>query len=961
MRISIFWVTVGLTIGAVFPGLGALVPWDFTGPLNAPDGLPDILWHRSLTSEVYVWEMNNATDGGANNPDYPPQDHPTILGYANHANTLPPASNSSWKIIGTGDFDGNGTLDILWQLQNATLGVWYMNGPSFQSAVTISGGSLPGRGWYAVGCGDFGQAPNGTPVPTPDTKPDIVWVNIVTGQKAIWLMDGVTFKASVMIDPGNAYSAWQIVAVADFGASPTSITPDNNPDLLLENETTGSLAVWYMSGYNPSATQPTPVVILDASTPQNPLPAFTLFPDLDNRVVAVGDWVRSDPMLDIMVREVVDGRITYLQLQANNNTLNYVKERSPVVASPSTPTIWDPDWRANRQVYWPGVFPYSTKLTRVNQPVLKATSSATGITLSAIFNIPAGHTYTYSYIRRLVGNNNSWTQLTTCSTATCFDGTAAPNTEFIYRVQAFDQGFGVPGIPETAALWSPSPTTIGTTLIHNRGKVLVIVEDSLMTQTGPSFVAFQQKVLDFQKDLAGDGWEVVIKTDAPRHVDTWGATDTAGVTTVKNWINSASTGAKAVILLGHVVIPYSGSYTPLPSLVCASDGHTDHATAWTADMYYGDVNATWSVWTSPASQAGQFAVDFAPSPIELAVGRIDFARLTAFGLSDPIPALAEAKEADLLVKYLTKDHNYRVNTLGSPFPLPQKGVSYISWGLGGSRDQLIWDSTLDCKRIITDLFGNWAANGGRLLVGEPLRNGSPYRSSTGPLPYLFAFAGGDGGNDQIYNQRSWDLRVRTDPELKNTTNGPGAAFWFLRGSYFSDFNLGPNINSGANPNNLPRSILATGDYSLVVIPASGGWSVPWNLAEMNWGRTIGDAFLTSLNDDFIQANRWRCILGDPTLRLSTVLPPTLTTAVVTSSTTAALTFSGGETTSYYIYRSANQYGPFNLITPVTGAQVAYSVPYNASAPWYMVRCGKLVNLSSIDYTSLSQGDIKQAQ
>jgi len=56
----------------------------------------------------------------------------------------------SWHAIGTGDFNGDGHSDILWQNTSGQAAIWEMNGTS-----QIPGGSQlvspnPGTSWHAV-------------------------------------------------------------------------------------------------------------------------------------------------------------------------------------------------------------------------------------------------------------------------------------------------------------------------------------------------------------------------------------------------------------------------------------------------------------------------------------------------------------------------------------------------------------------------------------------------------------------------------------------------------------------------------------------------------------------------------------------------------------------------------------------------------------------------------------------
>ena len=50
------------------------------------------------------------------------------------------------------------------------------------------------------------------------------------------------------------------------------------------------------------------------------------------------------------------------------------------------------------------------------------------------------------------------------------------------------------------------------------------------------------------------------------------------------------------------------------------------------------------------------------------------------------------------------------------------------------------------KQVTSDIYHGWSS---KLFVGKPLRYASPYRSSTGPAPYRFAFAAGNGQDDGI--------------------------------------------------------------------------------------------------------------------------------------------------------------------------------------------------------------------
>jgi len=55
---------------------------------------------------------------------------------------------SDWHIAGTGDFDGNGHTDILWQNDNGTIGIWD-NGQSASGHVVANAGVVTSD-WHIV-------------------------------------------------------------------------------------------------------------------------------------------------------------------------------------------------------------------------------------------------------------------------------------------------------------------------------------------------------------------------------------------------------------------------------------------------------------------------------------------------------------------------------------------------------------------------------------------------------------------------------------------------------------------------------------------------------------------------------------------------------------------------------------------------------------------------------------------
>jgi hypothetical protein len=98
--------------------------------------------------------------------------------------------DTQWKIAGTGDFDRDGDLDILWRYYGTGdyqgLNVlWYMNGTAFESETVFS--QISDTSWEIAGTGDFNN----------DGYVDILWryygTGAYQGMNDIWYMNGTTF------------------------------------------------------------------------------------------------------------------------------------------------------------------------------------------------------------------------------------------------------------------------------------------------------------------------------------------------------------------------------------------------------------------------------------------------------------------------------------------------------------------------------------------------------------------------------------------------------------------------------------------------------------------------------------------------------------------------------------------------------------------------------------------------
>lgn len=411
--------------------------------------------------------------------------------------------------------------------------------------------------------------------------------------------------------------------------------------------------------------------------------------------------------------------------------------------------------------------------------------------------------------------------------------------------------------------------------VEHRGRVLLLVDSSVSTPLA-------SELATYANDLAREGWTVVRRDVARMNVapdDLTTAARTARIaelaavrSEVLGFYGADTTNSRSVVLIGHVPVAYSGKIMP--------DGHSDHQGAWPTDMYYADINGSWTDtaqnWAAGGRLNnvpgdGKLDQNSAPSRLELEVGRIDFAGLPS----------QQKSEVELLRQYLVRNHAYR-NGL-APF------------------DQLRREVLIDDNfgYFNGEAFAAVGWNFGSTVVGRSNARAGKWFAELNSAPVLFAYGCGGGGYTGAAGVgNSGDFATRTS---RSVFNG-------LFGSYFGDWNVG----DGFLRSSLGGPSESTGLAAFWVNRPN------WDFSGTSLGATIGSTLRYS-SDRSIH----RAVLGDPTLRVQH--RPAVTGLQATPSADGLqLTWNAlglGEI-GYHVYRTTTG----GVTTRLTGQAISAATP-----------------------------------
>ena len=200
---------------------------DFNG-----DGYPDIVWQDAVSGASQIWFMTGpqgttllqASTFSGPNPwlivaanDFNQDGHPDLVwqdpasGLAQiwylggpQGITLTGAANltlrNPWSIVGSGDFNGDGHPDLLWQDPvSGTVQIWYLTGALGNEL--LSAVNLTANRWDAVAVADFNQ----------DGHPDLIWQDPASGASQIWFLGGAQGTTQLGTASLSGPNSWHIV------------------------------------------------------------------------------------------------------------------------------------------------------------------------------------------------------------------------------------------------------------------------------------------------------------------------------------------------------------------------------------------------------------------------------------------------------------------------------------------------------------------------------------------------------------------------------------------------------------------------------------------------------------------------------------------------------------------------------------------------------------------------------
>ena len=208
---------------------GCSQSWKVIGTLDLNhDGIGDVLLHNAATGELQAWLLNSFD---------------AVIGTQTLSRRCGTSDGCSqtWKPVGVGDFNHDGTSDILWHNdKTGALQAWLLDGASGVTG-TLNLSKVCGAGcwpeWQIIAIGDFNS----------DGIDDLFWYDTKTGKVDVAMLNGsgaylnTQWLAKVCGPSDGCSTDWKPAGMAD-------VNQDGTGDLLWKNATTGELQAWLLNG-----------------------------------------------------------------------------------------------------------------------------------------------------------------------------------------------------------------------------------------------------------------------------------------------------------------------------------------------------------------------------------------------------------------------------------------------------------------------------------------------------------------------------------------------------------------------------------------------------------------------------------------------------------------------------------------------------------------------------------------
>jgi hypothetical protein len=508
------------------------------------------------------------------------------------------------------------------------------------------------------------------------------------------------------------------------------------------------------------------------------------------------------------------------------------------------------------------------------------------------------------------------------------DTNVSASINYEYRIETLITNYTCNFQTETP-YWQYQYINAGTLLPlrDQRGKVILLVESGLAA-------VLTNELTQLTNDIIGDGYQVYQHNIAAVDV-TAGATWFTAVTNTKALImadyNTATNTPWTIFIVGHVPVPYSGLSSP--------GSHTENFGAHASDWYYADIDESlWTdttvsnttanySWTRNIPGDGKLDPSYMPSAAELLVGRVDLVNMPAFGNT----------EAQRVSQYLNRNHSWR----HKQFTVRDRSLIITN------ADP--WDS-----------FNTWSSFYGNTTNYDLGRWLTDATNST--TSYMFASSKGSGDfteDDQI------------GKTVNFATNQLYVAFTTMYGSYYGDWDsamitncvlLAPICTTGRVLNTYYHEFVMSPDYS------SAGESTGFELYAigantfMSSGKQYTAWKQVTTNGTFAFIDRlhnYSSLMGDPTLRLRVVAPPTNVTVSVSGANRTISWTAASDTNiqGYHVYRAPTT--NLNNFTRITTTNVPagsfIDSGIGAGSYTYTVRTIKLEDSVNRSYYNASQG------